>query len=140
MIKHAKQKGARHERDVAEILRVYGFEAQRTPLSGAIDFMKGDITTNAPFFIECKNTEKTKFLEWYKKAEDQAGIKTPIIVWTSNRQDIYVFLKFTEFMDMITHAIHPPKVKKEKKTKPDDTSNFAFSKSFQVRKPIKSTY
>lgn len=138
-LKSPKNKGSRHERDVAEILRFYGFTAQRTPMSGAIENFKGDITTNAPLFIECKNTEKTHFLEWYKKAEDQSGSHPPVIVWTCNRNDIYAFLKFSDFMDLITHAIKPPKVKKEKKTMIDDTESFLFSKSKQARRPIKTT-
>jgi Holliday junction resolvase len=114
MLKNPKSKGNRHERHVAELLRGYGFDAKRTPMSGAIDWMKGDITSrDFPFFIEAKNTEKTKFLEWYKKAEDQSGAMPPIIVWTSNNENIYCFLLFTDMLSLMTGgAMIKEKIKK----------------------------
>lgn len=140
-LKSPKDKGSRHERNVAEILRFYGFEAQRTPLSGAIDNWKGDITTTFPFFIECKNTEKTKMLEWFKKADDQSGTLPPVIVWTCNNNDIYAFLRFTDFIDAVVNKPQAlksrlNKPKKQKREEVDD--NLAFSKTKQARRPIKT--
>lgn len=138
-LKSPKDKGSRHEREVAEILRHYGFDAQRTPLSGAIENWKGDITTTAPLFIECKNTEKTKFLEWYKKADGESKNLPAVIVWTCNRNDIFCFLRFVDLMEIATNGLTPKnkkfQKKKDRKQQPDATDGLAFSKSHQARKP-----
>lgn len=132
----AKAKGSLHERRVADILRGFGYKAQRAPLSGAIPWMKEDVVSNFPFFIECKNTETTKFLEWYRTVETKAGAKPPIIIWTKNRTDMYCFVKFSHLLAIMNKKPIQPIAKpmKPKRQSIEDTKNFAFSKYKQVKK------
>ena len=131
-------KGKRHEYHVRDLLRGFGFKARRTPMSGAIDFLKGDVMTDFPFFIEAKNVEKTQFAEWYHKAETESGAKPPIIVWTRNREDVFCFLRFSDFLMALTGKKISP-IRKPEKTKRmsiEESSHLRFSKKSQVkRKP-----
>src|SRR3990167_3264816 len=106
-MKHPKEKGRRHELDIAQLLREFGWKASRTPLSGGIEGWKGDITApDFSLFIEAKNVEGIgkQFLDWYKKAKDQAGSKIPTIVWTKNHEQIYAFLLFTDLLGILKKA------------------------------------
>ena len=68
-IKNPQAKGKRFEYLIRDLLIGYGFPSRRTPLSGGIDGWSGDITSPSfPLFIECKNTAKTTFPQWYKQS------------------------------------------------------------------------
>src|SRR3990167_7360523 len=132
MLKKPKEKGRRHELRITEILRGYGIKAYRTPLSGAIDTWKGDITTQKsfPLFIEAKNQETWKPLEWFRKASLECGAKIPVILMTRNREDVYSFMLFSDLMNIMTnrknYAIKKPE--RPKKATLEETADFKFSK------------
>lgn len=135
MLKSAKAKGYRFEVFVKDRLKAYGYEAQRTPLSGALDGWKGDITSkDFPFFIECKNCENTKFLEWYKKANDQTVGKPPVIFWTRNNEESYAFLSMDDFIMLTKGSYIAPQAheKPKKGKKVEEPSNLPFSKNNQL--------
>jgi len=140
-LKSPKNKGKRGEYLVRDLIRGYGWACRRTPGSGAFEGWKGDITApDFPFFIEVKNTEKTQFAPWYKKAEDQTIGKPPLIAWV-HKGNIYSFLLMSDLLTfMKTGQLKTYEIKKEqKKTKLslDDTSNLKFSKKQQVRRKAK---
>ena len=143
MLKSPSQKGKRFEYYVRDLIRGYGFHCERTPMSGAIHFMKGDIMSkNFPFFVEVKNTQKTDFISWYKKAEQQSRALPPMVVWTRNREDAYCFLLFSDFLAMLVgkHISPIRKPAKVKKLSLDETVNlFApnLSKKHQARRAKK---
>jgi hypothetical protein len=67
-----REKGARFERMVAKEIKAEGLgEAGREGNSGA-GFRKGDIASNLPFLLECKNEEQTNFLPNIDQAKSQA--------------------------------------------------------------------
>lgn len=134
MLKSPQAKGRRFEYIVRDILRQYGYKAQRNPMSGAIEWLKGDLSSNFPFFIECKNVQNSTFVPWYKKAKLESGAKPPIIIWTKNHEDIYCFVKFTDLIDaMNKKTTQPiPKSNKTKKLSVDETKSLPFSKFNQV--------
>jgi hypothetical protein len=137
---NVQQKGKRHEYHVRDILKTYGYEARRTPMSGAISFLKGDILSDSfPFFIECKDDKKASFLKWWKKAQSESSVKPAIVVWTINREDIYTFIRFTDLLDIMKKGIvtKDKKVYTHKRASLDETAGFAFSKKQQVRRPKK---
>ena len=138
-MKNPQDKGKRHEYYIRDLLKEYGYKAERSPMSGAIHFLKGDILSkDFPFFIEAKNTEKTDFIGWYHKAEQESGPKQPLIVWTRNREKVYCFLLFTDLLALLEgEIIMKQKIKKPEKTKKlslDETANLKFSKKHQIRK------
>ena len=79
-----RQKGKRFERDIAALYRHHHIDdtAQAMPMSGAMEFHKGDILKKIDheFVDECKNQETTKIWEWWAQAKDQArGLQKPIL-------------------------------------------------------------
>lgn len=140
--KSPQAKGKRFEYYVRDVLKAFGYKAERTPLSGALDSWPGDITSNFPFFIECKNTEKTTFLPWYKKSEDESAPRRPIVIWTKNGEDAYCFLRFDDLLRQLqgeSQVLPIARPTKKQKTAPEDVawqgslSKFAMSH----RKPQK---
>ena len=83
-----KSKGTRLEKLVSkridDVLGDYGIWAKRTPMSGAIEGWKGDVTSNLPIVIECKNQERLNFRDAWRQAKSQAGSKMPILVTSKN--------------------------------------------------------
>lgn len=145
-IKHPQAKGKRFEYFVRDTLRRYGYKAERTPLSGAIQSWKGDITAHDfPFFIEAKNTETSTFVPWYKKAQDEAGAKPAIVIWTKNDEPAYCFFLFTDLLDILkgdqpVRTLYA-KPKRFKKAGPEPDSTLRFSKLAQLHKrPIDNRY
>lgn len=137
-MKSPRNKGKLGEYAVRDLLRGFGYKAERTPMSGAMPGWKGDITTEFGWFLEVKNTEKTQFAEWFHKAEDQGGAKPPMIVWTRNREDIYCFCRMSDFlMALKGQPVQPLKIPpKAKKLTLQESSGLAFSKEKQThRKP-----
>lgn len=142
----AKQKGSRLEREWAQLLRGFGLDKQamRMPMSGAIrdDRFKADIHTDLPFHFELKNAETWKPLEYFRQAQSVCGSRTPAVVMSKNREEIYVLMLGTDWLKLTQHALLAgyagkpalPKPAKGKKTNIDSEPDFAFSKKKQVRK------
>lgn len=140
---HAKAKGSRHERNVAELLRGYGWQAKRTPLSGGIEGWKQDVTSpDCPLFIECKNVENVgkQFIDWYSKVAKECGYKTPVVVWTRNREQIYAFLLFTDLLSFVklsqgNAGVNNLTIKKPARFKKTDmTEDLPFPKNSSTKK------
>src|ERR1700722_14807854 len=79
-----RQKGKRFEREIAALYRHHHIDdtAQAMPMSGAMEFHKGDILkkNDHEFADECKNQETTKIWEWWEQAKSQAyGEQKPIL-------------------------------------------------------------
>ena len=104
----SRAKGAEGERQVKELLRKYtGLEFERVPMSGALDYLKGDIfipNTHNNYCIEVKfykdshfndkiiSTTSNLFIKWWEQTIDQAkkaGAK-PVLFFKYNRSKIFV--------------------------------------------------
>lgn len=82
--KGRRQKGKRFERDIAALYRHHHIDdtAQPMPMSGALEFHKGDILKKQDneFVDECKNAETVKLWDWWKQAKSQArGLQIPVL-------------------------------------------------------------
>lgn len=134
-LKSPQNKGKKFEYFIRDLLKGYGFEARRTPLSGAIDGWSGDITSNFPMFIECKNTAKTTFPQWWKKSNDESGSKPPVIFWNHKGQ-AFAFLLASDLLNALTNKpiIKEKFGKKPKLQREDKTIGLQFSKSNQLHK------
>lgn len=82
--KGRRQKGKKFERDIAALYRHYHIDdsAQPMPMSGAMEFHKGDILKKVDheYVDECKNQEKTSLWEWWAQATRQAtGLQVPLL-------------------------------------------------------------
>lgn len=137
-IKSPQAKGRRGEYFVRDLLRGFGYKADRNPMSGAISWLKGDLRSNFPFFLEIKNTQTTTFVPWYHKAETQSGARPPIIVWV-HKGDAYAFVKFSDFLMALQGKLPQllRKPGKHPKLGLEETAQLKFSKLAQVHRKEK---
>lgn len=82
--KGRRQKGKRFEREIAALYRHHHIDdtAQAMPMSGAMDFHKGDLLKkhDHEFVDECKNQETVKLWEWWDQSKRQAtGLQKPVL-------------------------------------------------------------
>jgi Holliday junction resolvase len=71
---HSRDKGKRGELEVVALFRKYGFDAERVPLSGATNVMKGDALVDVPdLHVEVKRAERICLPEWIEQASAQAA-------------------------------------------------------------------
>lgn len=108
-----RTKGKRFEYAVRDEIRKYfpcdkcqHKGVRRTPMSGAIDGFKGDITLcphnpMKQFSLECKNVENINIWKCLKQAIDQAGTKVPALCFTRNFEEVFVALRIKDFLSLI---------------------------------------
>lgn len=99
----AKQKGSRLEREVASEYRKIGIEAQRMPLSGAINHMKGDIWKKVydGWIDECKNAETVKLREWWEQTLRQKGRAEPVLHISANYRPVITVIRTDKYIDLL---------------------------------------
>ncbi len=100
-----KAKGSRLERDIASSYRSTGLfpKAQRMPMSGAMQFHKGDIFKGEmdEWVDECKNQEKIQLWKFWEQAVAQcSGLEKPVLHVSGNYRPILSVMRFEDFLDM----------------------------------------
>ena len=98
---NSRDKGARFERKVAEMLRAYGVAAMRgCQHSGGKD--SPDIKHNMQgIHIETKNVEHLNIWDALAQSERDAGDdEMPIVIFKRNRSKVYVAMEFHDFMEL----------------------------------------
>jgi Holliday junction resolvase len=98
--KTARAKGAAAEREVVKILEQAGFPAHRTPYSGGLWWMKGDVT-GTPWYVEVKRCETTRIDEWCRKAEVEAKGKPALLIYRRSHEPWRVVLLLDTFLGMV---------------------------------------
>jgi len=99
-----RQKGARLERKIAELIRAKGLdtEAKRSFRSGAHWSYKSDIYTKIPFSIEAKWQETMQFWPWWEQAKaEERPMKPAILVHTANFRPIMASMEFDTFLEIL---------------------------------------
>ena len=98
---NSRQKGARGERELAELLRSYGYEARRgQQYSGANG--DADVTGVDGFHIECKRVEQLNIYKAMEQSErDAREGEIPIVCHRKDRKGWLVTIKFDDFMGVI---------------------------------------
>ncbi len=99
---NSKQKGARSERECAELIRKHGFEARRSAQYCGNTGEAADITTDLPYHIEVKHQERLEIDKWWEQATHDAkeSGKEPILVFRKNNQRWRVCMDFEKFLEM----------------------------------------
>lgn len=98
---NSRQKGARGERELAELLRSYGYEARRgQQYSGANG--DADVTGVDGFHIECKRVEQLNIYKAMEQSErDAREGEIPIVCHRKDRKGWLVTIRFDDFMGVI---------------------------------------
>lgn len=96
MGKSQRDKGARGEREVVEMLKEAGFFARRGQVfNGEPDIICPDI----PFHLEVKRHETLEIPKWFKQSERDCGDLYPAVVYRQSRQPWLITMKVCDFLD-----------------------------------------
>jgi len=99
----AKAKGSRLERAVAQAIRHKGLDdkAGRMPLSGADSHLKGDVRTDLPYTIECKNTERVQLWKAWQQAVDQSHYHPPVLCISANHRPVLAVVELDTLLNLM---------------------------------------
>lgn len=94
----SRTKGAVGERELASILRAYGFDATRS----RIGVTAQDITHNIPgIHIECKRAETIQLPKWWGQASGDCPIdREPVLVFRANGMPWRVVCELTHYLEL----------------------------------------
>ena len=98
---NSKQKGARFERELAGLLKDYGYsEARRTAQYCGKTGDASDVVGLPGIHIEAKHQEKMYLYDWMEQAErDSKGSgNIPVVFHRKNNAEILVTMRFDDFM------------------------------------------
>ena len=100
MGKMSREKGKRGEREVAKILREFGYDSKRgVQYHGGPD--SPDVVGLPGCHIEVKYVERLDLQRAYNQSKSDASPEeTPIVVHRKNRGDWMVTLAFRDFLEM----------------------------------------
>lgn len=97
----SRTKGANAEREVVAILNEHGYDCHRTPHSGALEWLKGDVTGFPGCHIEIKRQETLRISEWCEKAEAEADGKPALLIFRRSREPWRVVLSLEDFLRLM---------------------------------------
>jgi hypothetical protein len=101
MGKLSRDKGKVGEREVAALLREYGFEGKRgVQYQGGKD--SADVTGLPGFHIEVKRTEKLNLeAAMVQAGEDAADVNTPVVFHRKSKNGWVVIMRAEDFLGMV---------------------------------------
>lgn len=99
-------KGKRLENEVTKRLCDIGIVAKRVPLSGALAWLKGDVTEftyGTKHVHECKNCEILELPAWWRQTTSQVvnDGEIPILHFTSNYQKVHTVMRVGDFDELV---------------------------------------
>ena len=96
---NSRQKGASGERELANILKTYGYEARRgQQFSGANG--DADVVGLPGYHIECKRVERLNIDSAMEQSiKDAREGEVPIVCHRRNRKEWLVTMRLTDFLD-----------------------------------------
>lgn len=98
---NSRDKGARYERHIAQVLREHGYEAERgCQHSGGKD--SPDVKHNMQgVHIECKAVERLNIWQALEQSKRDAGEnEIPVVMFKKNRTKDYVALPLEDFIEI----------------------------------------
>lgn len=103
--KASRDKGARWERKVAEILTAAGFPSSRNARNG---ISTDDIAHTVPgVHIEAKHCERLEMPKWRRQAERDADGREVAIIYKQNRVDPRVDISLDHYLELLKIAKKP---------------------------------
>lgn len=97
---NSREKGAAGERELAQILRAYGFEARRGQQFSAANG-DPDVVGMPGVHIECKRVERLNIYEAMAQSINDARIgETPVVMHRKNREEWLVSMRLGDFIKL----------------------------------------
>jgi len=101
MARAERDKGARGEREVAELFRAHGFDCDRVPNSGGLR-LRGDLYGDLPVHVEVKRQNTARPWLWLAQAEAEAPPDTvAVVAFRRDRSDWYAMLPLEELVRLL---------------------------------------
>ena len=99
-----RDKGARGEREVADIWRAAGFDCNRVPNSGGLR-IKGDLYGSTPAHVEVKRHETARPWAWWEQAsgETPQGQRT-VVAFRRSRSPWLALVDLTQLAELLAIA------------------------------------
>jgi Holliday junction resolvase len=95
--KSSRTKGATAEREIVGILTEAGYDVHRVPCSGALTWLRGDVT-GMDYCIEVKRQETVRLNDWVTQAREQAGNKPWLLMHRRSRQEWLVTMPLAQWL------------------------------------------
>lgn len=96
---NSRRKGADGERELAKILREYGYDARRgQQYKGGAD--SPDVTGIPGYHIECKRVQALNMEVAMAQSIRDAGEDTPLVVWRKDRGKWQVNMLLEDFIEL----------------------------------------
>lgn len=96
----SQRKGRAAERELAEVLRSYGFQAEP---GRALNYgMEADLSGLPGLHIECKRCERLELPKWFEQSERDAERMrdgAPVVIFRRSRKPWMIALKLADFME-----------------------------------------
>lgn len=83
------------------MLRSAGYDVRRTPHSGALEWLKGDVVGFPGCHIEIKRQETLRVSEWAAKAEREANGRPALLIFRRSREPWRVCLTLDSFLQLM---------------------------------------
>lgn len=95
-----RSKGARGEREVADVFRSFGLPVDRTVHNAGL-YLRGDITGVEGYHVEVKRQETLRVPQWIRQAEAECGDCVPIVTFRQNRGEWYAALPLRDLARLL---------------------------------------
>ncbi|MBQ9270413.1 MAG: hypothetical protein IJ206_13050 [Oscillospiraceae bacterium] len=106
---NSRDKGARYEREVAGLLREYGYEASRTAQHCGKAGLAPDVVGLPGVHIECKHCERMALYDWMAQAvRDSAHSgSAPAVFHRRNHAETLVTMRLGDWMRLYNNSDWP---------------------------------
>lgn len=103
MGKSERNKGMAAEREVRDIINsLSSFKVHKTPHSGALTWLKGDLIGLPDIHIEVKRQERIQIDAWMRQAADQADAgQVPAVVYRKSRTPWHICMPLVDFIQLL---------------------------------------
>ena len=98
-----RAKGARGEREVADVFRSHGVPADRTVHNSGL-YLRGDLTGVEGYHVEVKRQETLRVPTWLRQAEDECGDLVPVVAFRQNHGEWYAAMRLTDLARLMSTA------------------------------------
>lgn len=97
---NSKRKGAQFERQLAGLLREYGYDCRRTAQYCGKTGEAADVVGLPGLHIEAKHQERMNLYDWMGQAVRDAKSGLPAVFHKKNHADILVTMRLPDFMEI----------------------------------------
>lgn len=98
---NVKKKGSEFEREVAGILREYGYEARRG-LQYQSGQVEADVVGLPGYHLECKRVERLNIHAALEQSQNDARPgEIPVVVHRRSREEAYITMPFKAFLEVL---------------------------------------